>query len=182
MTVGRSDYRNLNLVSPFNPTPTAPVSAALVLTPDVALTRSPAPIIPPAPTRCTRLNSEFAAAAARLTGPQRTGGIGGSPRARLHNSRHRPAAAGSAPHAAGLFDELDKLLDAQRFLISGVRAASPGKPFGRRNYNSFVRAYEGYAKRTMERALAATRKRHAHRIASLSNAQGTEFAKAYWPP
>ena len=37
------------------------------------------------------------------------------------------------------------------------------------------RAYEGYAKRTMERALAATRKRHAHRIASLSNAQGTKF-------
>src|SRR6266446_6511116 len=37
------------------------------------------------------------------------------------------------------------------------------------------RAYEGYAKRTMERALAATRKRHAHRIAGLSNAQGTEF-------
>jgi hypothetical protein len=37
------------------------------------------------------------------------------------------------------------------------------------------RAYEGYAKRTMERALAATRKRRAHRIASLSNAQGTEF-------
>jgi hypothetical protein len=37
------------------------------------------------------------------------------------------------------------------------------------------RAYEGYAKRTMERALAATRKRHAHRIAGLSNAPGTEF-------
>jgi hypothetical protein len=37
------------------------------------------------------------------------------------------------------------------------------------------RAYEGYAKRTMERALAATRKRHAHRIAASSNAQGTEF-------
>jgi hypothetical protein len=37
------------------------------------------------------------------------------------------------------------------------------------------RAYEGYAKRTMERALAATRKRHAHRIAALTNAQGTEF-------
>jgi hypothetical protein len=37
------------------------------------------------------------------------------------------------------------------------------------------RAYEGYAKRTMERALAATRRRHAHRIAGLSNAQGTEF-------
>ena len=33
-------------------------------------------------------------------------------------------------------------------------------------------AYEGYAKRTMERALSATRKRHAHRLA---NAQGTEF-------
>lgn len=31
-------------------------------------------------------------------------------------------------------------------------------------------AYEGYAKRTMERALSATRKRHAHRLA---NAQGT---------
>ena len=37
------------------------------------------------------------------------------------------------------------------------------------------RAYEGYAKRTMERALAATRKRHAHRLAGVSNAQGTEF-------
>ena len=33
------------------------------------------------------------------------------------------------------------------------------------------RAYEGYAKRTMERALAATRKRHAHR---LTNATGTD--------
>ena len=37
------------------------------------------------------------------------------------------------------------------------------------------RAYEGYAKRTMERALAATRKRHAHRIASAANNAGTEF-------
>ena len=37
------------------------------------------------------------------------------------------------------------------------------------------RAYEGYAKRTMERALAATRKRHAHRLAGASNAPGTEF-------
>jgi hypothetical protein len=34
------------------------------------------------------------------------------------------------------------------------------------------RAYEGYAKRTMERALAASRKRHAHRLA---NATGAEF-------
>jgi hypothetical protein len=33
-------------------------------------------------------------------------------------------------------------------------------------------AYEGYAKRTMERALSATRKRHAHRLA---NIQGIEF-------
>jgi hypothetical protein len=33
------------------------------------------------------------------------------------------------------------------------------------------RAYGAYAKRTMERALAATRKRHAHRM----NSQGTEF-------
>ncbi|MGA7308929.1 MAG: hypothetical protein WBX05_08270, partial [Pseudolabrys sp.] len=32
--------------------------------------------------------------------------------------------------------------------------------------------YEGYAKRTMERAMSATRKRHAHRLA---NAAGTEF-------
>jgi hypothetical protein len=37
------------------------------------------------------------------------------------------------------------------------------------------RAYEGYAKRTMERALAATRKRHAHRIVASSNKRGTEF-------
>jgi hypothetical protein len=33
-------------------------------------------------------------------------------------------------------------------------------------------AYEGYAKRTMERALSATRKRHAHRLA---NARGTNI-------
>jgi len=37
------------------------------------------------------------------------------------------------------------------------------------------RAYEGYAKRTMEGALAATRKRHAHRLAIDPNASGTEF-------
>jgi len=37
------------------------------------------------------------------------------------------------------------------------------------------RAYETYAKRTMERALAATRKRHAHRIAGETNTPGTEF-------
>ncbi len=34
------------------------------------------------------------------------------------------------------------------------------------------KAYEGYAKRTFERALAATRKRHAHR---LTNGAGTDF-------
>jgi hypothetical protein len=33
-------------------------------------------------------------------------------------------------------------------------------------------AYEGYAKRTMGRALSATRKRHAHRLA---NAAGTNI-------
>jgi hypothetical protein len=37
------------------------------------------------------------------------------------------------------------------------------------------RAYEGYAKRTMDRALAATRKRHAHLIATAANAPRTEF-------
>jgi hypothetical protein len=37
------------------------------------------------------------------------------------------------------------------------------------------RAYEGYAKRTMERALAATRKRHAHLTAAVANSEGTEF-------
>jgi hypothetical protein len=34
------------------------------------------------------------------------------------------------------------------------------------------KAYEGYAKRTVKRALAATRKRHAHLLAT--NASGTE--------
>jgi len=34
------------------------------------------------------------------------------------------------------------------------------------------RAYEGYAKRTLERALPATRKRYAHRLA---NSEGTNF-------
>ena len=38
------------------------------------------------------------------------------------------------------------------------------------------KAYEGYAERTMMRALAATRKRHAHRLATASaNVTGTEF-------
>ncbi|HEY4846213.1 MAG TPA: hypothetical protein VIH87_00030 [Methylocella sp.] len=37
------------------------------------------------------------------------------------------------------------------------------------------RAYEGYAKRTMERALAATRKRHAHRLAGIPNDSGSEI-------
>jgi len=37
------------------------------------------------------------------------------------------------------------------------------------------RAYSGYAKQTMERALAATRKRHAHRIA---NEQSTSIQNA----
>jgi 3-polyprenyl-4-hydroxybenzoate decarboxylase len=38
------------------------------------------------------------------------------------------------------------------------------------------KAYEGYAKRTMLRALAATRKRHAHRLAiAETNVSGTEF-------
>jgi hypothetical protein len=31
------------------------------------------------------------------------------------------------------------------------------------------RAYEGYAKRTLERALPATRKRHAHAIANVQS-------------
>jgi hypothetical protein len=37
------------------------------------------------------------------------------------------------------------------------------------------RAYEGYAKRTLERALPATRKRYAH---ALANAQGTSVQNA----
>ena len=43
------------------------------------------------------------------------------------------------------------------------------------------RAYEGYAKRTALRALAATRKRHAHAVANTAaaaNAVGTEFQNA----
>jgi hypothetical protein len=39
-----------------------------------------------------------------------------------------------------------------------------------------AKAYEGYAERTLMRALAATRKRHAHRLATASaNETGTEF-------
>jgi hypothetical protein len=37
------------------------------------------------------------------------------------------------------------------------------------------RAYEGYAKRTVQRALAATRKRHAHLKAASMNSEGTKF-------
>ena len=43
------------------------------------------------------------------------------------------------------------------------------------------KAYEGYAKRTMMRALAATRKRHAHRLATAgTNVAGTEFQNGPW--
>ena len=40
------------------------------------------------------------------------------------------------------------------------------------------KAYEGYAKRTEKRALAATRKRHAHKVASiaLDEEKGTDTA------
>jgi hypothetical protein len=38
------------------------------------------------------------------------------------------------------------------------------------------KAYEGYAKRTFERALAATRKRYAHLVAS-GNASGTNLSE-----
>jgi hypothetical protein len=37
------------------------------------------------------------------------------------------------------------------------------------------KAYEGYAKRTMDRALAATRRRHAHLLTTAGNGSGTEF-------
>ena len=43
---------------------------------------------------------------------------------------------------------------------------------GGRQTNLFAHRYAGYAKRTMERALSATRKRHTHLLA---NAAGTEF-------
>jgi hypothetical protein len=46
---------------------------------------------------------------------------------------------------------------------------------GRALFAHKSRAYAGYAKGTMERALAATRKRHAHRLASGPNVSGTEF-------
>ena len=40
------------------------------------------------------------------------------------------------------------------------------------------RAYESYAMRTTLRALAATRKRHAHMKAAAANTAGTEFQNA----
>jgi hypothetical protein len=40
------------------------------------------------------------------------------------------------------------------------------------------RSYQGYAKRSLERALPATRKRYAHRLA---NAQGTRIQNAPRP-
>jgi hypothetical protein len=47
---------------------------------------------------------------------------------------------------------------------------------GRALWAHTSRAHEGYAERTMMRALAATRKRHAHRLATASaNVTGTEF-------
>jgi len=40
------------------------------------------------------------------------------------------------------------------------------------------KAYEGYAKRTMKRALAATRKRHAHQMANAGTEQAQSFGMA----
>jgi hypothetical protein len=57
--------------------------------------------------------------------------------------------------------------------MTELEEAEPTEGQGRALSAHTSRAYEGSAKRTMERALAATRKRHGHRIAGLS--QGTEF-------
>ena len=59
--------------------------------------------------------------------------------------------------------------------MTELEEAEPTDGQGRALSAHKSRAYEGYAKRTMERALAATRKRHAHRIAGAPNASGTEF-------
>ena len=65
------------------------------------------------------------------------------------------------------------MIEGDGVALCDARVSSDGQ--GRALSAHKSRAYEGYAKRTMERALAATRKRHAHRIAGKLNAVETEF-------
>jgi hypothetical protein len=100
-------------------------------------------------------------------------------RQKIEDGKPRLAALYSASGMAKLVRRLRKLaklpesftLDAYRHGgITELEEAELTDGQGRALSAHKSRAYEGYAKRTMERALAATRKRHAHRLA---NAEGT---------
>jgi hypothetical protein len=84
---------------------------------------------------------------------------------KLRDSLHLPATFTLDACRHGGMTELEtaELTDGQGRALSGHRTQ---------------RAYEGYAKRTLERALPATRKRYAH---ALANAQGTSIQNAAGP-
>jgi hypothetical protein len=96
-------------------------------------------------------------------------------RREVDNSKPRPTkvyAMSSVQHLVQRLRKLAKLpttftLDACRHGgMTELEEAELADGQGRALSAHKSRAYEGYAKRTMERALAATRKRHAHRLAN----------------
>jgi hypothetical protein len=106
-------------------------------------------------------------------------------RGRLDDGKPKPAKLYSAGGIAKLVQRLRKLaglpttftLDACRHGgMTELEEAELTDGQGRALSAHTSKAYEGYAKRTLKRALAATRKRHAHRLANTStNDSGTEF-------
>jgi hypothetical protein len=106
-------------------------------------------------------------------------------RGKTEDGKAKPAALYSASGMAKLVQRLRQVAKlSQTFSLDACRhggmteleEAELTDGQGRALSAHTSKAYEGYAKRTMMRALAATRKRHAHRLATASaNVTGTEF-------
>ena len=106
-------------------------------------------------------------------------------RAKTEDGKAKSAALYSASGMAKLVQRLHQVAKLSQTLTSdachhgGITEFEKAKltdDQGRALSAHTSKAYEGYAERTMMRALAATRKRHAHRLATASaNVTGTEF-------
>lgn len=104
-------------------------------------------------------------------------------RAKSEDGKAKPAALYSASGMAKLVQRLRQIAKlSQTFSLDACRhggmteleEAELTDGQGRALLAHTSKAYEGYAKRTMMRALAATIKHHAHRLVS-ANVTGTEF-------
>jgi 3-polyprenyl-4-hydroxybenzoate decarboxylase len=106
-------------------------------------------------------------------------------RGKTEHGKAKPAALYSASGMAKLVQRLRQVAKlSQTFSLDACRhggmteleEAELTDGQGRALSAHTSKAYEGYAKRTMMRALAASRKRHAHRLAIASaDVTGTEF-------